>query len=90
MADELLELQRLTRSSIELKRSVKGEYGWDAKIYLESEEPSCVEAALLRLHYIDEALRDRYVEGPEKQQQVMERQLQASIQQAREKREIGG
>ena len=55
---ELAELQRETRSSIELERTAKGEYKWTVKRYYESDQPT---EALSEIKYIDAKLRDEYL-----------------------------
>ena len=54
------ELQRETRSSIELQRSVKGDYYWTVKVYFDREDATEPEATLALLGNIDAQLRQDY------------------------------
>lgn len=55
---ELAELQRETRSSIELTRNSKGDYQWVIKSYYEEEQ---ADVALKVINGIDVVLRAEYL-----------------------------
>lgn len=60
MEPEVMQIERETRSSIEVSRNAKNEYSWKCKAYFgEGEE----EDALVRLRAIEIALRQFYLEG---------------------------
>ncbi|MDE2104999.1 MAG: hypothetical protein KGL39_47615 [Patescibacteria group bacterium] len=53
----LEELQRITRSSVELSKNAKGDYQWVIKAYFEDGQE---DDALDRLKHIDDELRKQY------------------------------
>lgn len=60
MEEQVAELQRETRSSIELQRAKDGTYYWMIKIYFEPSD-DLTEAALDRVQEIDTLLRRGYL-----------------------------
>jgi hypothetical protein len=57
------EIQREQRSSITLKRSVNGKYGWDVKVYFDPAIPEFDHSdALDLMAEIDRELRSGYLE----------------------------
>ena len=60
MDEQTLQLQRETRSSIELTRNARGEYHWVIKIYFDGSADEA-DDTLMRLRQIDLDLRTGYV-----------------------------
>lgn len=59
-AEQLLQLNRTSRSSIEVSRNFKGEYGWVIKRYYD-DEPDGVNAAMDGIRGIDAELRSEFL-----------------------------
>lgn len=58
----VIQLQRETRSSIELTRNARGEYGWVIKLYCEGGDMG---SGVDVLQDVDQALRRLYLVRPE-------------------------
>ena len=59
MGDEA-ELQRETRSSIEIDQNAKGDYSYKAKVYFDDVDPTARVAAQEKLHAIDAWFQRRF------------------------------
>ena len=63
MEPNVAQIQRETRSSIEVTRNAKGDYQWVIKRYFDGDSDSEMGAAMNSVRAADKRLREDYLEG---------------------------
>lgn len=61
MQEQVAELARENRSSIEIKRNAKSEYAWDVKVFFDESAYNAADIAAEIVRHIDATLRITYL-----------------------------